>query len=62
MAGLAARDRAMAFQRRRGIAVAFETKRMESRFYAEPNFGTAAAMTIDAVVEPSAIGKIMVAR
>ena len=51
----------MAFQRRRRIAVAFEAKGMESRLHAELNFGTAAAMTIDAVVEPSAIGKIVVA-
>ena len=41
--------------------MAFETKGMESRFHAELNLGAAAAMTIDAVVEPSAIGKIMMA-
>ena len=61
MTGLTARHWAVAFQLRGGIAMAFETKGMESRFHAELNLGAAAAMTIDAVVEPSAIGKIMMA-
>jgi hypothetical protein len=52
----------MALQRRRGIAVAVEAKGVESRLHSELQIGAAAAMAMDAVVEPSAIRIVVVAR
>src|ERR1700722_15848377 len=61
MAGLAAGDRAMTLQGRRGIAVAVEAESMKSRLHSELQIGTAAAMAMDAAIEAPAVRIVVVA-
>lgn len=61
MAEFAARHRAMTRKTRLGIAVAVKTKTMKPRLHSDLEIRPRAAMTMNAGVEPAAIGVVMVA-
>ena len=61
MALLTTRDRPMTREPRLGMAVTVEAEVMESRLDRDLDVGRAAAMAMDAGIEPAAIGIVMVA-